>query len=83
MKNGIEFTHEPKVCQRCQSLFECKVGNTEQCQCGGLALEEDVRKHIRQIYNDCLCITCLKEIRSEQAIKSFYGKIKKLLGIFH
>lgn len=81
MKEQIIYKHEPKACPRCSSVFECKVGNVEQCQCSNITMNDQTQKHIRETYADCLCINCLKEVRSEQSIRTFYARIRKLFGI--
>ena len=65
--------HEEKYCPRCKALFECKVGNILQCQCYGISLNEDEKQLIASQYNDCLCRSCLADIKN-----SFPGKAKEL-----
>jgi len=53
---------EPKVCPRCQSPFECKVGNILECQCNGIRLTAEAWACIATNYTDCLCRACLLAI---------------------
>jgi len=62
MDNHSEYKHEPKVCARCQTVFECKLGNVEHCQCRVVSMSEHVQKHIQDQYEDCLCAECLRLI---------------------
>lgn len=56
--------HEEKECPRCGNGFECKVGNIGECQCAGVQLSIEERAFIETRYNDCLCISCLKELKN-------------------
>jgi len=73
--------HELKYCPRCNYVFECRVNSIENypqpasqvkreaCQCVGISLSGDERIFISEQYNDCLCISCLKELKEEYIIK--------------
>ncbi|HEY5823085.1 MAG TPA: cysteine-rich CWC family protein [Cyclobacteriaceae bacterium] len=65
MYNHPEYMHEPKACPRCQTVFECKVGSVENCQCQAVRLSDDVQKKIQGLYEDCLCANCLRELTQE------------------
>lgn len=72
------YKHEPKACSRCETVFECKVGNVENCQCQAVRLSDDVQKLIQKDYEDCLCARCLKELRIVYYLKSLKEKTIKL-----
>ncbi|MBA4057635.1 MAG: hypothetical protein C0490_23170 [Marivirga sp.] len=74
-----EFKHERKECPRCRAYFECKVGDVRNCQCNPVQLNEDVQEYIQEKYADCLCCTCLREIRTECNTERFYSKLGRLL----
>ncbi len=57
-------SHEIKYCPRCNSTFECKVGNISLCQCSKIVVDERVQSYLNKNYNDCLCAACMKEIKS-------------------
>jgi hypothetical protein len=57
--------HETKHCGRCNTPFECKVGNISQCQCSGIQLTDDAKTFISANYSDCLCRNCLLTIQKE------------------
>jgi hypothetical protein len=55
--------HEEKSCPRCQGQFECKPGDVVHCQCYGITLTTEERAFIEDRYNDCLCHSCLLELK--------------------
>jgi hypothetical protein len=56
--------HEEKLCPRCGNGFECKPGSITECQCYGIALNNEERAFIEDRYDDCLCRSCLVELKS-------------------
>jgi len=70
--------HESKSCARCQSPFECKVGNIAQCQCSGISLSDEEKTWVAANYVDCLCRSCLLEIQREFRRKPTEEKLKML-----
>lgn len=60
--------HEDKYCPRCQSLFECKVGSINLCQCSAVQLTHEERVYIAKLYDDCLCAQCMQAL--QQALKT-------------
>lgn len=80
MDGYFEYKHEPKACSRCQSVFECKVGNVENCQCQSVYLKDDIQKQIRGMYDDCLCANCLKSMKREYYFKVMHDKVKRLFN---
>jgi hypothetical protein len=56
--------HEEKICPRCQMEFECKLGTITECQCNGITLNDEERAFIEERYDDCLCRSCLVELKS-------------------
>lgn len=57
--------HETKSCPRCGVAFECKVGSITECQCMEIQITQAEMVKIRESYEDCLCISCLKEMKSK------------------
>jgi len=57
--------HETKKCPRCQSSFECKVGDVTHCQCYGIAMNAEERAFLEERYGDCLCRNCLLELKQK------------------
>ena len=70
--------HESKSCGRCQSPFECKVGNISQCQCSGISLSDEEKRYIASSFVDCLCRSCLLDIQREFRYKPTEEKLKFL-----
>ena len=56
--------HEIKTCPRCNTMFECKVGNITRCQCSIVELSIEERCFIEDRYSDCLCINCLSQLKT-------------------
>ena len=71
--------HEQKQCPRCKENFECKTGSIELCQCQSVKLTEQHLEYIQSRYDDCLCASCLIELRREYNIGLFEEKINTLL----
>ncbi|UKJ05796.1 cysteine-rich CWC family protein [Solitalea lacus] len=71
-------THEPKSCQRCNNLFECKTGTIVQCQCYGINFNEDEKEIIARSFSDCLCRNCLLEIKQEIKYRSLIEKQEQI-----
>lgn len=72
--------HEIKSCPRCGIEFECKPGNITQCQCFTVNLTLDQQTYIKSQYEDCLCVSCLKELKilhREKEILQYYSNLKK------
>jgi len=55
--------HEDKHCPRCNTVFECKAGTIMQCQCSAIQLSVEESAFIQAKYEDCLCISCLRELQ--------------------
>jgi hypothetical protein len=60
--------HEQKTCPKCQSVFECRVGDPVRCQCSEVQLSDSTRDFLAKTHFDCLCKNCLASI--EQKIQS-------------
>ncbi|MBL0740329.1 cysteine-rich CWC family protein [Chryseolinea lacunae] len=71
--------HEEKKCPRCHAPFECKVGSIVLCQCSAVKLNDDERHYMQQCFNDCLCASCMKEMKSEFQLHRFKTRLKRLL----
>ena len=57
--------HEDKYCPRCQTLFECKVGSINLCQCTTVQLTQEERAYLAKMYDDCLCANCMRALKQE------------------
>lgn len=75
--------HEEKNCPRCGGTFECKIGSILLCQCSTVALNEDERAYIQQKYDDCLCASCMKELKKEYQNAQQQMKLKQILGVYY
>lgn len=52
-----------KICPRCNKSFECQHSST--CWCSKYELKLNVKKILKDNYNDCLCEDCLRKIIDE------------------
>jgi len=57
--------HEIMVCKRCNSRFECKVGDVNNCQCSTISLNDVTRKYLDNTFYGCLCAKCLVEVENK------------------
>ncbi|MEO7312402.1 MAG: cysteine-rich CWC family protein [Chitinophagaceae bacterium] len=72
--------HEIKNCPRCHCGFECKVGDINHCQCTGVQFTNGEYSYILTQYTDCLCISCLKELKQQYYQQQFIEKLKSRFG---
>ncbi len=73
------YKHEQKNCPRCGESFECKVGDIAHCQCSSIQLCEAETTFISSKYNDCLCIGCIKAMKSEFSVLQSKLQLKTFL----
>jgi hypothetical protein len=71
--------HERKQCPRCKSGFECKSGSIFLCQCSKIEMSSEQLEYTSTQFDECLCLSCLKELRSEYNLLSHHKNIKNLL----
>ena len=71
--------HEKKQCPRCSAEFECKTGSILLCQCSKIEMTAEQLEYSNSQYDDCLCLSCLKELRTEFNLLSHYKNIKNYL----
>ncbi len=76
-------SHEDKHCPKCKTTFECKVGSIMLCQCSTVQLTAEEIEFIQQQYDDCLCASCMKQLKAEYHNQLFQNKLKQILGIFY
>ena len=57
--------HEIVRCERCQSPFECKANSFTKCQCAKVLLSLNETQYVSELYDGCLCASCLLELRDE------------------
>ena len=72
--------HEDKICGNCGIAFECKVGNITQCQCYEVCLSNEEQQYISKQFTGCICINCIKALRTEYNTITFVTQIKKTFG---
>lgn len=72
--------HEKKQCPRCATEFECKTGSILLCQCSKIEMTAEQLEYSNSQYDDCLCLSCLKELRTEFNLLSHNKNIKNYLS---
>jgi hypothetical protein len=72
--------HEKKQCPRCETEFECKTGSILLCQCSKIEMSAEQLEYSSTQFNDCLCLACLKDLRSEYNHLSFHANIKSMIS---
>lgn len=75
--------HESKICPRCNTGFECKVGSIMLCQCSTVTLNEEEIAYMKGKYADCLCTGCMKILKAEYQNQLFSQKLKSILGVYY
>ena len=70
--------HEKKQCPRCSAEFECKTGSILLCQCSKIEMTAEQLEYSNTQYDDCLCLSCLKDLRTEFNVLSHSKKIKNV-----
>lgn len=70
--------HEKKLCPRCSQEFECKTGSILLCQCSKIEMSAEQLEYTSRQYNECLCLSCLNELRTEYNGLSHSKKIKNI-----
>jgi hypothetical protein len=59
--------HEIIRCERCGDAFECKANKYSQCQCSTVQLSINQVQYISELYDGCLCASCLRVLQQEHA----------------
>ncbi len=72
--------HEKKQCPRCSTEFECKTGSILLCQCSKIEMTAEQLEYSNSQYDDCLCLSCLNELRTEFNLLSHNKNIKNYLS---
>jgi len=49
-------------CPRCGGAFHCGMNDDRPCPCTGLTLDAALQQRLRERYNGCLCINCLRAL---------------------
>ena len=71
--------HEKKQCPRCHAGFECKTGSILLCQCSKIEMSVEQLEYSSSRYDDCLCLSCLNELRTEYNLLTHNENIKNIV----
>ncbi|AEA45820.1 cysteine-rich CWC family protein [Fluviicola taffensis] len=74
--------HEKVACPRCNASFECKVGSISLCQCTAVSLSVDESQFISDGYKECLCASCMLEMKKEYNAKLLEQKFTQISTLF-
>ena len=55
-----------KICQRCNTEFECRNNCIKKCECFNVMLTLNDLVYIAQRYSNCLCKDCLLQLKRER-----------------
>ena len=58
-----------KICPHCGEEFECKENDILNCDCATVKLSPATRTRIASVYDECLCVKCLKYFEKQETIK--------------
>ncbi|MBS1617293.1 MAG: cysteine-rich CWC family protein [Bacteroidetes bacterium] len=65
------LTSRQTECHRCHRSFTCRANDIANCECKTVTLTDAERRYIAKKYTDCLCATCLKEMKASLAGKTY------------
>ncbi|WP_245586432.1 cysteine-rich CWC family protein [Olivibacter sitiensis] len=65
LTKSIIRKHEIVHCGRCGQQIECKANAYAKCQCSTVHLSVDEIEYISECYDNCLCASCLRDMRQE------------------
>lgn len=54
-----------KQCPHCGQTFVCRNESILDCDCVSIRLTQEARRRIRERYEDCLCVDCLRSFARE------------------
>jgi hypothetical protein len=60
--------HEIIRCERCEAPFECKANSFTKCQCSTVQLTLNEVQYVSELYEGCLCASCLLVIQQEYRV---------------
>lgn len=65
-----------KICQRCQTSFDCKRNDIANCQCNSIVISKAGNDFLKKTKYDCLCKNCLADINrlTEMANKQVFPR---------
>lgn len=56
-------------CPRCGGDFRCGVADPGPCACAGLTLTPELQAALRQRFDRCLCVACLRALQQGAALE--------------
>jgi hypothetical protein len=68
MQASAQTKHEVKTCKKCETTFECKVGDPTRCQCSEVVISSLTSQFLEQTHFDCLCKNCLADLNEKLSL---------------
>lgn len=56
-------------CPRCGAAFHCGAQDSAPCPCAGLSLPAPLQAALRQRWQGCLCLACLRALAAGEALE--------------
>lgn len=56
-------------CPRCGGLFHCGASDPTPCACAAVTLDAAVLEELRQCFERCLCLDCLRALAAGAPIR--------------
>ena len=56
-------------CPRCGGPFHCGVNDRSPCACTGVSLEASLQQRLRESFDGCLCVGCLRALAAGAALR--------------
>ena len=55
--------HQKKTCPNCNQIFDCNTASIALCDCTSVSLNDGERRYIKAKFNDCLCTSCMHQLK--------------------
>ena len=55
-------------CPRCGAAFHCGIGDAGPCPCTTVTLSAALQQQLRERYQGCLCLHCLRDCAAGAAV---------------
>lgn len=56
-------------CPRCGGPFHCGIGDSGPCACTGVTLGADLQAALRDRFEGCLCLACLRALAAGEPVE--------------
>lgn len=70
---------QPAHCPRCAKKFECRPNDISSCDCSKIDLSKEEYRFVSARFRDCVCNSCLMELKEEYIKSSTYTRAKTFI----